>query len=248
MTTVFGVDVGGSGIKGAEVDSARGELASERYRVKTPQPATPAAVVETISELVEHCGWDGPIGVTIPGVVQGGVVATAANIDEGWVGTNAEQLIAQSIGRPVRVLNDADAAGIAEMTYGAGLDVSGLVVMLTFGTGIGSALFMDGVLVPNTELGHLEFRGMEAEHFAAARLVERDEMELEPWAHRVGEYLRHLEKVLTPNLFIFGGGISKRYAELEEFLEVPTPVKPAALLNNAGIVGAALASRDLSQQ
>lgn len=248
MTTVFGVDVGGSGIKGAEVDSEHGELVSERHRVKTPQPATPAAVVATITELVEHCGWDGPIGVTIPGVVQGGVVATAANIDEEWVGADAEQLIARAIGRPVRVLNDADAAGIAEMTFGAGIGVSGLVVMLTFGTGIGSALFLDGALVPNTELGHLEFRGMDAEHYAAARLVERDEMELEPWADRVGEYLRHLEKILTPDLFIFGGGISKRFSEFEGFLEVATPVKPAGLLNNAGIVGAALASRDIPQK
>ncbi len=176
------------------------------------------------------------------------MVATAANIDEGWVGTNAEQLIARAIGRPVRVLNDADAAGVAEMTFGVGVDVPGLVVMLTFGTGIGSALFLDGALVPNTELGHLEFRGMEAEHYAAARLVEREEMELEPWADRVGEYLRHLERVLTPDLFIFGGGISKRFDEFAEFLEVGTAVRPAALLNNAGIVGAALASRDLPQR
>lgn len=248
MTTLFGVDVGGSGIKGAEVDSDLGELVTERFRVKTPQPATPAAVVATVAEVVRHCGWDGPIGVTIPGVVQNGVVATAANIDEEWIGTNAELLISRAIGRPAKVLNDADAAGVAEMKYGEGVDVAGLVVLLTFGTGIGSALFLDGALIPNTELGHLEFRGMDAEHYAAARLVERDEMELEPWADRVGEYLRHLERVLTPDLFIFGGGISKRFSEFAVFLEVETPVRPAALRNNAGIVGAALASRGLSEQ
>lgn len=245
MATLFGVDVGGSGIKGAEVDAENGELVTDRHRVKTPQPATPDAVAVTVADIVNRLEWTGPIGVTIPGVVQAGIVGSAANIDQGWVGCNAEQLLAEATGYPVRVLNDADAAGMAEMTFGAGVGVDGLVVLLTFGTGIGSALFLDGQLVPNTELGHLEFRGMEAEHYAAARLVERDEMELEPWAQRVGEYLRHLEKVLTPDLFIFGGGISKRFAEFSGSLDIAAEILPAGLRNNAGIVGAALASQGL---
>ena len=243
--TLFGIDVGGSGIKGAEVDVQRGELVTERYRIPTPQPATPAAVAATVHDIVEHCGWSGPLGIAIPTVVQNGIVATAANIDKGWIGTNAEELFVAATGHSARVLNDADAAGIAEMTYGAGSGVEGLVIMLTFGTGIGSAVFYDGILVPNSELGHLEFQGMVAEHYAAARLVERDDMELSPWADRVGAYLRHVERVLTPDLFLFGGGISKRFAEFAHQLDIRTPLEVAALRNNAGIVGAALASREL---
>lgn len=243
---LFGVDVGGSGIKGAVVDAALGDLTSDRHRIKTPQPATPAAVAEIVVEVVRHFDWSGPIGVALPGVVRRGIVSTAANIDKGWIGTDADHLLEEATGQPVRVLNDADAAGIAEMIYGVGADEEGVVVLLTFGTGIGSAIFHDGILVPNSELGHLEFRGMLAEHYAAARLVERDEMELEPWAERVGEYLNHLERVLTPDLFIFGGGISKRFDEFSEHFELATPVKVAELRNNAGIVGAALASRGLT--
>jgi len=243
---LFGIDVGGSGIKGAVVDGAIGDLAADRYRIKTPQPATPDAVAETIAKIVEHFDWQGPIGAALPSVVRHGVVSTAANIDEGWIGTDADGLLEMATGCPVRVLNDADAAGIAEMIYGAGADEPGVVILLTFGTGIGSAIFHDGILVPNSELGHLEFKEMVAEHYAAARLVERDEMELEPWAIRVGEYLNHLERILTPDLFIFGGGISKRFDEFSNHFEVDTPVKVAQLRNNAGIVGAALASRGLT--
>jgi len=243
---LFGIDVGGSGIKGAIVDAALGDLTTDRYRIKTPQPATPEAVAATIARIVEHFEWEGPVGAALPSVVRRGIVATAANIDKGWIGTDADQLLEEATGNPVRVLNDADAAGIAEMIYGAGADEPGVVVLLTFGTGIGSAIFHDGILVPNSELGHLEFRGMVAEHYAAARLVERDDMELDPWAIRVGEYLNHLERILTPDLFIFGGGISKRFDDFSGHLQVDTPVKVAQLRNNAGIVGAALASRGLT--
>ena len=236
----FGIDVGGSGIKGSTVDLGDGSLAGERIRIPTPQPATPNAVSEVISQIVRSWPWAGPIGVTIPGVVRGGVVSTAANIDDKWIGTDAAELISQVCGLPASVLNDADAAGIAEMRYGAGKGAPGLVLLLTFGTGIGSAGFLDGELVPNTELGHLEFHSMIAEHYAAARLVEDEGMELETWARRVGEYLRHLERVLTPDLFIVGGGISKRFDQFSHHIELATPIVPAALRNNAGIAGAAL--------
>lgn len=243
---LFGIDVGGSGIKGAIVDVSVGDLATDRHRIKTPQPATPSAVAQTVGEIVGHFQWEGPIGVALPGVVRRGIVSTAANIDKGWIGIDADHLLEEATGSPVRVLNDADAAGIAEMIYGAGAGEDGVVILLTFGTGIGSAVFHDGILVPNTELGHLEFKGMLAEHYAAARLVERDEMELEPWAIRVGEYLNHLERILTPDLMIFGGGISKRFDEFSGHFDLSTPVKVAELRNNAGIVGAALASRGLT--
>lgn len=243
---LFGVDVGGSGIKGAPVDAAAGDLSSDRFRIPTPQPSTPAAVAATVAEIVAHFDWRGPLGVALPGVVKRGVVTTAANIDDGWIGTDADALLEDLIGSPVRVLNDADAAGIAEMIFGAGDGEEGLVVLLTFGTGIGSAVFHDGILLPNSEFGHLEFNGMIAEHYAAARLVERDDMEIDPWAKRVAEFLRHLERVITPDLFIFGGGISKRFDDFAHHLEIDTPVKPAQLRNNAGIVGAGLASRGLT--
>lgn len=243
---LFGVDVGGSGIKGAPVDAGAGDLTVERFRIPTPQPSTPDAVAATVAEIVAHFGWDGPIGVAVPGVVKNGIVSTAANIDDAWIGTDADGLLEELIGSSVRVLNDADAAGIAEMLYGAGRDEEGLVILLTFGTGIGSAVFHDGILVPNSEFGHLEFKGMVAEHYAAARLVERDEMELDPWALRVAEFLRHLERVMTPDLIIFGGGISKRFDDFAHHLQLDTPVKPAQLRNNAGIVGAGLASRGLT--
>lgn len=239
---LFGVDVGGSGIKGAVVDVAIGDLISSRYRIPTPQPSNPDAVAEVVAAIVRHWQWDGPIGVTLPSVVQNGIVRTAANIDDGWVGVDAGELFSTKVGQPAHVMNDADAAGIAEMRYGVGRSENGLVIMLTFGTGIGSAMFHEGDLIPNSEFGHLEFAGMAAEHYAAARLVEREELELEPWALRVGEYLRYLERALTPDLFIFGGGISKRFDDFSRYLQSSTPVKAAELRNNAGIVGAALAS------
>lgn len=243
---LFGVDVGGSGIKGAIVDPTAGDLATERFRIPTPQPATPQAVANVVGEVVANFGWDGPIGVALPAVVRRGIVTTAANIDPGWIGTDADSLLEEVTGAPVRVLNDADAAGIAEMIYGEGRDEDGIVILLTFGTGIGSAIFHDGILLPNSELGHLEFHDMVAEHYAAARLVERDNMDLTPWAIRVGEYLRHLERILTPDLFIFGGGISKRFDDFAHHFDTATPVRVAQLRNNAGIVGAALASQGMT--
>lgn len=244
--TIFGIDVGGSGIKGAPVDEARGDLTQDRYRIPTPQPSTPAKVAETVAAIVDHWEWKDAIGVTIPGVVQNGMVSTAANIDDAWIGTNAEELFESVVGCRARVLNDADAAGIAEMEYGVGQGEQGLVILLTFGTGIGSAMFYGGKLIPNSEFGHLEFAGMTAEHYAAARLVEHDGMSLAEWVERVDEYLRYLERALTPDLFIFGGGISKQFGEFSDALTLATPIRAAELRNNAGIVGAALAGRDLA--
>ena len=235
----FGIDIGGSGIKGAPVDLDAGALAGERFRIPTPQPSIPAAVTEVVGEVVDHFGWRGPVGCTIPAVVRSGIVYSAANIDESWIGTDARTMFAERLETEVTILNDADAAGEAEVRYGAGSGEDGVVILLTFGTGIGSAIYVDGTLLPNTELGHLEFHGMEAEHFAAARLVEHDGMDLEAWSARVDEYLRHLVLLFSPDLIVFGGGISKRFDLVAEHLNPGVRVVPAALRNNAGIVGAA---------
>lgn len=241
MTTVLGIDIGGSGVKGAPVDLEAGDLAAKRRRIKTPQPSTPEAVIGVVGKIVEHFDWDGPIGVGLPAVVRDGVARTAANIDQAWVGTDVTSLLEAETGLVGPVLNDADAAGLAEMRFGAGKDRRGVVLVLTFGSGIGSALFENGNLVPNTELGHLEFHGMEAEHYAAARLVKRDGMDLEEWVQRVEEFLAHVDMLFSPSLIIFGGGISKRFDRFGD-LDVDVPVVPARLRNNAGIVGAALAA------
>lgn len=239
----LGIDVGGSGIKGALVDLDAGELVTERFRIPTPQPSTPDAVVEVIAEVAASSGWDGgPFGCALPAVVTHGVVWTAANIDDGWIGTDGAKLIGTRVGCDVTLLNDADAAGLAEMRYGTGRDENGGVLMLTFGTGIGSALFENGVLVPNTELGHLEVDGYAGEDRAAARVYEDEEMTYEEWAVRVNRYLDAVETVLWPDLIIFGGGISKRFDDFGHLLETRAPVRPAAMRNNAGIIGAALAS------
>ncbi|MGI5480927.1 polyphosphate--glucose phosphotransferase [Streptomyces lavendofoliae] len=241
---VFGVDIGGSGIKGAPVDLERGDLAEPRHKVLTPHPATPDGVAGCVAEVVEHFGWSGPVGVTFPGVVTGSTIRTAANVDKGWVGVDAAALIGERLnGLPVTVLNDADAAGVAEMTFGAGRGRKGTVIMLTFGTGIGSALFIDGRLVPNTELGHLELDGHEAEKRASTKVKEDKDMSWEDWAHRVRKYLAHVEMLFSPELFIVGGGVSRK---AEKFLPLLTDVRaeivPAELQNNAGIVGAAMAA------
>jgi polyphosphate glucokinase len=242
MSTVFGIDIGGSGIKGAPVDIEAGDLAKKRRRIKTPQPSTPKAVMDVAARVVEHFEYDGPLGCAMPSVIRDGVALSAANIDDSWIGTNGRKLLESRTGCKVTLLNDADAAGIAEMHFGAGKGERGIVIMLTFGTGIGSAVFNDGRLLPNTEFGHLEFRGMEAEHYAAARLVEREDMNIDWWAQRVNEYLHYLEAIFTPSLFVFGGGISKRWKDFQGFFDADTRIVPAELRNNAGIVGAALAA------
>ena len=239
---VFGIDVGGSGIKGAPVDVGAGDLAADRHRIKTPQPATPDAVMDVAAKVVKKFKWDGPVGCALPSVVQRGIVYSAANIDASWIDTDGEAMLAERLKMPVHLLNDADAAGLAEMRFGAGKGERGVVLLLTFGTGIGSALFSRGKLVPNTELGHLQFRGMDAEHYAAARLVEREDMKVDWWASRVNEYLDYIEVLFTPDLIIFGGGISKRYKDFAKHIDTRARIVPATLRNNAGIVGAALSA------
>jgi len=238
----FGVDIGGSGIKGAPVDLDRGELTTERHRIPTPKTG-PTDVLETVEAIVDHFGWDGPIGVAVPGVVLRGVVRSAVNLEGDWTDLHASERLQDHLGQPVAVINDADAAGIAEARYGAGQDVEGLVLVLTFGTGIGSALINDGMLVPNTEFGHLYIHGEETEQYAAARLVEEEGMELEKWARRANEVIEHFDYIFSPELIIFGGGISSEFASFRRHLTVSTPIVPAELRNGAGIVGAAMASR-----
>ncbi|BBZ38666.1 polyphosphate--glucose phosphotransferase [Mycobacterium conspicuum] len=239
----FGIDVGGSGIKGGIVDLDTGALIGDRIKLLTPQPATPKAVAKTIAEVVNGFGWTGPLGVTYPGVVTHGVVQTAANVDKAWIGTNARDVISSELnGQDVTVLNDADAAGLAEERYGAGKDNSGLVILLTFGTGIGSAVIHNGTLIPNTELGHVEVGGKEAEHRAASSVKERRGWSYEKWTKQVTKVLIAIENVMWPDLFIAGGGISRKADKWVPLLENRIPVVPAALLNTAGIVGAAMAS------
>ncbi|GLX17771.1 polyphosphate glucokinase [Streptomyces lavendulae subsp. lavendulae] len=243
---IFGVDIGGSGIKGAPVDLARGELAQERHKVLTPHPATPEGVAGCVAEVVGAFSWDGPVGVTFPGVVTGGVTRTAANVDPGWIGLDAAALLSARLdGRPVTVLNDADAAGVAEMTYGAGRGVAGTVLLLTLGTGIGSALFQDGRLVPNTELGHLELKGHDAETRASVKAKEDGDLSWERWAHRLQKYLAHVEMLFSPDLFILGGGVSRKPEKFLPLIKgIRAEIVPAQLQNDAGIVGAAMAARD----
>jgi polyphosphate glucokinase len=236
----FGIDIGGSGVKGAAVRLDTGELEGDRFRVATPQPSTPQSVIAAASEVVEFHSWKQPLGITIPGVIVDGVVLTAGNIDRGWIDFDARTALSDSLGLPVTVINDADAAGMAEVQYGEHGIQDGVVLVLTFGTGIGSALIHDGVLVPNTELGHLEFHGMIAEKYAAGRLVKRENRDIEWWAARVNEYLQYIEVLFTPRKIIIGGGISKRFEEFVGLLHTRADVVPARLRNNAGIVGAAM--------
>ena len=239
---LMGIDIGGSGIKGAIVNTRTGELVTERYRLATPQPATPDAVGSVVMQLAQHFNWRGPLGCTFPAVVQQGIVRSAANVDKSWIDTPGETLLQQKTGHPVLLLNDADAAGIAEMAFGAGKGQPGVVMILTFGTGIGSAIFSGGQLVPNTELGHLEVRGKDAELRASAKVRKKKKLSWAEWAARVDEYLMRLEILFSPDLFIIGGGVSKRHEKFLPLLTRKTPVVPAQLRNEAGIVGAALAA------
>ncbi|QYX77746.1 polyphosphate--glucose phosphotransferase [Streptomyces akebiae] len=240
---IFGVDIGGSGIKGAPVDLDLGDLADERHKVLTPHPATPDAVADGVKEVVDHFGWTGPVGITFPGVVTGGAtIRTAANVDKSWIDVDARALLSERIGGlPVTVVNDADAAGVAEVQFGAGRDRQGTVILLTFGTGIGSAVFSDGVLVPNTELGHLELHGHDAETRASTKAKDDHELTWEHWAKRVTKYLAHVEMLFSPELFIVGGGVSRKSAKFLHLIEgIRAEIVPAQLQNNAGIVGAAM--------
>ncbi|MEO9324419.1 polyphosphate--glucose phosphotransferase [Nocardioides sp. C4-1] len=239
----IGIDFGGSGIKAAPVDLDRGDFAAERVRIETPQPSTPDAVAEVFAELASSFDADDggtPVGVTVPGVVRDGVVSTAANIDPSWVGVDAAALFSQAAGRPVFAVNDADAAGLAEAHFGAARGQKGLVIVTTLGTGIGSALLHDGVLLPNSELGHLEIDGRNAESHAANSAREKHDLSWEEWAERLTTYYRTVEGLLTPDLFVVGGGVSKHADKFLPMVDITTPIIPAVLRNKAGIVGAAL--------
>ena len=240
----IGIDIGGTGIKGARVDLDAGQLVTERIRIATPQPATPEAVAEVVNQVIGGIGADGSVGLTLPAVVRDDVVQTAANIDPAWIGIDAAKMFGSVIGRPVGAVNDADAAGLAEMRFGAGRDRRGVVVMVTLGTGIGSAVFVDGVLVPNTELGHLHLHDGDAEAWAAESVRERDDLSWKKWAERLQDYFDLLERALWPDLIIVGGGVSKKSEKFLPRIELRTELVPAQLHNDAGIVGAALFAPD----
>lgn len=239
----MGVDIGGTGIKGAPVDLGAGELAEARKRIPTPRPATPDAVAETVAEVVGHFAHDdGPIGCTFPAVIQHGVALTAANVDKSWKDTDARTVLEKATGRPVTLLNDADAAGMAEMEFGAGRGRTGLVAMVTLGTGIGTALFVDGTLVPNTELGHIEIKGRDAETWASEKVREDKGLKWKKWAKRVNRYLQTFEALVNPELIIIGGGVSKKADKYFTYIDVRAELVAAQLRNEAGIVGAAVAA------
>lgn len=239
----LGIDIGGSGIKGAPVDVLSGELLSPRYRLKTPRPATPQAIAETVKAVCEHFDWRGPIGCGFPAAIQHGTVRTAANVDDSWINTPGEMLFSQVTGLPVRLINDADAAGLAEMEFGAGKDQKGVVFIVTIGTGIGTALFTDGALVPNTELGHVRLKGMDAEYWTSDAARKRENLSWKRWANRFNRYLNYLDTLFWPDLFILGGGAAKKPEKFLHHLSARCPIVPAQFHNNAGIVGAALIQR-----
>ncbi|MBI3172828.1 MAG: ROK family protein [Chloroflexi bacterium] len=240
---VLGIDVGGSGIKGAPVDIKTGRLLAERYRIKTPKSAEPRPVAEVVDKIARSFNWKGPIGIGFPAPIKSGVAMMAANISPEWVGVNADELFTKVTGCDCTLVNDADAAGLAEMSFGAGRGQAGTVILLTLGTGIGSAIFHSGHLLPNTEFGHLDMKGRDAEHRASDAARQREDLSWKKYARRLNRYLLEMEKLFWPDLFIVGGGISKQSEKFLPLLAIETPIIPAELLNDAGIVGAALAAK-----
>jgi polyphosphate glucokinase len=236
---VLGIDIGGTGIKGAPVDTVSGKLLAERYRLLTPD--TPEAMIATVAEIAKHFDWRGPVGCGFPSVVKDGLICTAANVPKQWIGVNAREAFQEGTQCEVVVINDADAAGLAEMRFGAGRDQDGVVLIITLGTGIGTALFVAGQLVPNLELGHLEIGGKEAEDWAATVVREQEKLSWKRWARRVDKYLNTMQRLIWPDLIIIGGGVSKNHEKFFPFFTVQTRVVPAKMRNQAGIVGAALA-------
>ncbi len=239
---ILGIDVGGSGIKGAPVNTETGMILVDRYRIKTPEGAETGPVAETIARIAHHFLWTGPIGVGFPGPIKHGVVKMAANVSSAWVGINADELLGQATGCPVTVINDADAAGLAEIKFGAGKGAQGVVIMITLGTGIGTAIFCDGKLLPNAEFGHVQLDGYDAEMRASDAARQREELSWKKYAKRLNRYFDEMEKLFWPDLIIVGGGISKYHDKYLPLLKIDTPIIPAQFLNEAGIVGAALAA------
>jgi polyphosphate glucokinase len=243
LKTVLGLDIGGSGIKGAIVDTKNGKLLTDRYRIETPSPATPDAVAEVIKKVSSHFDWKGAIGAGYPGVVQNGIVRTAANVDKSWINTDIDKLITKVTKCPAHVLNDADAAGMAEMKFGAGAGFKGVVMLVTIGTGLGTVMFTGGKLVPNLELGHIILKGDDAEKYASDAARKNDNLSWEEWGKRFNEYLLRLEYLVWPDLIILGGGASKKEDLFLKHLTTRAKVVPAQYQNNAGMVGAALAAK-----
>jgi polyphosphate glucokinase len=241
MTTAIGIDIGGTGIKGAIVDLDSGELVSDRVKRSTPEGGEPDDVIATVRDIADELGADGDvlIGICFPAIVREGRTMSAANVSDAWIGLDADTLFGEALGRDIHFVNDADAAGYAEAQYGAARDQRGLVIMTTLGTGIGSALIHDGTLIPNSELGHLELEGDDAEHWASNAAREREELDFTIWAQRLTRYYRHLEFLFSPTLLVVGGGISKQYDEFLPLIDIDTTIVPAELRNNAGIIGAA---------
>jgi polyphosphate glucokinase len=240
---VLGIDIGGSGIKGAPVDVEKGEMLTKRYRIRTPQPSEPKAVAKTVKKIAKHFKWDGPIGCGFPAVVQRGITRTAANVDDRWIGTNAAVLFSEATGCAVKVINDADAAGLAEMSFGAGQGRTGVVLLVTIGTGLGTSVFVDGTLLPNTELGHIEIDCGDAELMASDAARTRENLSWEEWGNRLNTYLDTLERLIWPDLIILGGGVSKKHKKFMPFVNVQAEIVIAEAFNEAGIIGAALAGR-----
>ena len=245
---VLGVDVGASGIKGGIVDTITGEMLTERLKIETPHPATPEAIASTFYDLIKLHQWNGLIGCGFPAIMKDGVARSAANIDPSCIGANFEELLSRKAGMPVLTLNDADAAGIAEMRFGVGKGKKGVVLMITIGSGLGSGLFLDGRLVPNTELGHLILNDMVAEHYASSNAKKREDLSYEKWGKRFNDYLEHVDRLFTPDLFILGGGISRKFDRFEAYLNPNLNVVPAELRNRAGTVGAAIYAKELYEE
>jgi polyphosphate glucokinase len=244
LPAIMGIDIGGSGVKAAPVEPDTGELLAERHRVDTPRPATPSALLSAVGELVDHFEWSDPVGCAFPGVVRSGTVCTAANLDPTWIGVDLPSVMDAEFGLAATVVNDADAAGIAELRFGPSEMADGTVVVCTLGTGIGTAIFTNGHLVSNTEFGHLDIRGTEAEKRSSARARTELDLSWKKWSKRLTEFLQEMEKLLWPDLFVIGGGVSKKFAKYCNLIDVQTPVVPATLGNTAGIVGAALAAEE----
>lgn len=244
---LLGIDIGGSGIKGAIVDIEKGEFVGERHRIDTPQPAKPDPVAKVVAEIVKHFDYSGPIGITFPSIMQNGVALTAANVDDDFIGVNISELIQNETGLPTITLNDADAAGIAEVEFGAGKGHQGSVIVLTLGTGIGSAMFRRGILYPNSELGHIFIKkGIEAENFASGRIRDEQDLSWKKWGKRVNEVFQHIDFIFSPDLIIVGGGVSKKYEKYFPYIKIKADLVPAELRNDAGIIGAAMAAQELA--
>lgn len=244
---VLGIDIGGSGMKGAIVDTEEGELKTDRFRIPTPKPPAPKSMVKAIRKIIDHFSWQGRVGCGFPGVIKNEKIWTAANLADEWIGIDLRNLIKENTGCSAHVLNDVDAAGVAEIKFGAGRDVNGVVLVINFGTGIGTSFFIDGKQFPNSELGHLKMHGKIGEKYCSNVVRKEEDLSWEDWGQRVNEYFHYVERLFWPDLIIFGGGVSKHHKKFFKYLNTKAVITPASFFNNAGIVGAAVAASEESQ-